>query len=134
FVVTLSAPSGRSVTLAWSTQGLANASGLPVDVAPTSGTLTIPAGQVVGVISIPVKGDLLNEPDETFVLNLGSVTNATLLGGQTQAVGTILDDDALPSLSIADASVTEGDSGTNTATLTVTLSAASGQTVTVAYS
>src|SRR5262249_14659846 len=47
--------------------------------------------------------------------------------------GTILDDDAPPALSIGDVAVTEGDSGTTDATFTVSLSAASGKTVTVDY-
>ncbi len=45
------------------------------------------------------------------------------------SVGTV----ALPTLSIGDASVTEGNGGTTTATFTVTLSSASAATVTVGY-
>ena len=44
-----------------------------------------------------------------------------------------MDNDAIPTLSIANVTVTEGDAGTMTATFTVTLSAASGKTVTVDY-
>src|SRR5262249_28763163 len=47
--------------------------------------------------------------------------------------GTINDDDTPPSLSIADVTINEGNSGSSNATFTVTLSAASGRTVTVAY-
>lgn len=43
------------------------------------------------------------------------------------------DNDPLPALSIGRDAVLEGDSGTRDATLTVTLSPASGQTVTVDY-
>ena len=77
-----------------------------------------------------VKGDTLNEPTETFVVNLGR-HNAFL--ADTQAVGTITNDDPLPTLSIADVSIAEGDVGTVHAVFTVTLSAASGQVVTVNY-
>ena len=42
-------------------------------------------------------------------------------------VGTITDDDPLPTLSVNDVTVMEGNAGTTTATFTVTLSAASGQ-------
>ena len=58
-------------------------------------------------------------------------TNATI-GTDELAQGTIIDDDGTPSLSISSPSVAEGDSG-DTATLAyrVSLSAASGRTVTV---
>ena len=48
-------------------------------------------------------------------------------------MGTILDDDDPPSVSIGNVSVTEGDAGATAATLTVSLSGASGKTVTVDY-
>ena len=55
------------------------------------------------------------------------------LGAQKTATLTITDDDATPTLSVNDVSVTEGNSGTTNATFTVSLSAASGRTVTVNY-
>ena len=58
-------------------------------------------------------------------------TNATILDGQ--GIGTITNDDAAPTLSINDVAVAEGNAGTTTLGFTVTLSAASGQTVTVGY-
>ena len=102
----------------------------------TPGVLTIPAGQLTGTITVPVTGDLLDELNETFFVNLSAPTNATIAGTPSvsaQGVGTITDDDAAPSLSINDVSVTEGNSVTATAAFTVTLSAASGQTVSVNY-
>jgi hypothetical protein len=48
-------------------------------------------------------------------------------------VGTIANDDALPSLSIGDVTLSEGNSGSTTATFTVTLSPASGIQATVNY-
>ena len=50
-----------------------------------------------------------------------------------QGTGTITDDDAVPALSINDVGVTEGHSGTPTATFTVSLSAASVQPITAGY-
>ena len=76
-------------------------------------------------------GDVAFESDETFLLNLSAPSNATI--ADAQATGTIQNDEALPVLAIADASVTEGNTGTVNAVLTVTLSAASVQTVTVNY-
>ena len=74
-----------------------------------------------------VVGDTVDEADETFVVNLFAQANATIADGQ--ATGTITDDDPSPAVAIDDATVPEG----GTATLTATLSAASGRMVTVAY-
>ena len=64
-------------------------------------------------------------------MNLSGATNATI--ADNRGVGTIVNDDTPPSLTINDVSRTEGDlhTGANL-TFTLTLSAASG-TVTVAY-
>src|SRR5260221_2345409 len=74
-----------------------------------------------------VMGDLVYETNETFFVNLSSPTNATLADGQ--GVGTIIDDEAPPALSISDAGVVEGDGGTTNAVFVVSLLAASGQAV-----
>ena len=71
----------------------------------------------------------MDEANETFTVGLSNPANATIADGSGQ--GTITDDDAAPTLSIDDVSVTEGNAGTTTATFTVSLSAASGKTVTV---
>jgi hypothetical protein len=83
-------------------------------------------------VTVLVNGDLLDESDESFLVNLTGPTNATLADGQ--GIGTITDDDALPSLAVNDVTVTEGDSGTTNANFTVSLNAPSGRTVTVDYS
>src|SRR5204862_280288 len=74
-------------------------------------------------VSISVNGDALNEPDETFFVNLSSPGNAVL--ARTQGTATITNDDPLPGLSINNLSVAEGNNGTVNAVFTVTLSAAS---------
>jgi hypothetical protein len=93
--------------------------------------LTFPAGSTSQSITVAVKGDTLNEGNETFVVNLSGGVNATI--ADSQGVGTIVDDDPLPSVTIADLSITEGNTGTKSATFTLTLSAASGRTVSVNY-
>ena len=130
FTVSLSVPSGRSVTVGYAT---ANGSAIaPADFIAGTGTLTFAAGQTTQQAVVLVNGDLLDEVTESFFLNLSGPTNATL--SDAQAVGTIIDDDGLPSLSVNDVTVTEGQSGTVNANFTVTLSASSGQTVSVGYS
>ncbi|HEX8143239.1 MAG TPA: Calx-beta domain-containing protein [Pyrinomonadaceae bacterium] len=130
FTVTLSAQSGKTVTVDYATAD--STATAPADYqAATTTTLTFNPGTVIQTINVTVKGDTLDELNETFFVNLTNPVNATITDAQGQ--GTITDDDATPSLSIDDVTVTEGNSGTNTATFTVTLSAASGQTVTVDY-
>jgi hypothetical protein len=86
----------------------------------SGGTLTVPAGVTSFTVSVPTTTDVLDEANETYTLTVGG----------TSGTGTITDDDATPTLSVNDVSVNEA---AGTATFTVTLSAASGQTVTVNY-
>ena len=126
FTVSLSATSPQPVSVQYSTaSGTAGAS----DYTSQSGTATIPAGAPSATIDVPIVNDSLDEPNETFVVNLSSPTNGTIADSQGQA--TITDDDPAPTISIANATaVTEGAN----ASFTVSLSAASGKTVTVGYS
>jgi hypothetical protein len=102
------------------------------DYVAASGTLTFTAGQTSKTISVAAKGDTADEPNETFYLGLSNPTNATI--GTAQAAATIVDDDVpAVSMSINNVSVSEGNSGTTNAVLTVTLSGTTAQTVTVNY-
>jgi len=88
FPVTLSASSATDVTVQYGTApGTADAS----DYTPASATLTIPAGQTAGTITVHVSGDTAVEPDEVFTVNLSSPTGASIATGT--ATGTILNDD-----------------------------------------
>ena len=128
FTVTLSAASGRTVTVNYAT---ANGGATGADYVATSGQLSFAAGETSKTIVVPVNGDLLDEADETFNVNLSGAAGATVADGN--GVGTITDDDAPPALSVGDVTVTEGNSGTTSANFVVTLSAPSGRTVTVNY-
>jgi glucose/arabinose dehydrogenase len=55
-----------------------------------SGTLTIPASSVSVNLSIPVWADLLPEPDETFTVDLSSLTGTGVTMRRPSATGTIL--------------------------------------------
>ncbi len=130
FTVNLSAPHTQTVTVKFATAS--GTASLSTDYTAVTGTLSFSPGQTTKSVTVPVKGDTLFEPNETFFVNLTSPTNAPL--ADSQGKGTITNDDpAPPSLSIADVSVTEGNSGTVNAVFTVTLSAASTQTVTVKF-
>jgi uncharacterized protein YhjY with autotransporter beta-barrel domain len=131
FTVSLSAPAGPG--------------GVSFDIATANGTATagvdyvaqsltgqtIPAGSSTYSFTVLVNGDALNEPSETFFVNVTNVTGAVVVDGQ--GVGTVTNDDPAPSLSIDDVTVVEGNAGTINAVFTVSLNAASGQTVTVNY-
>ena len=95
-------------------------------------TLTLAAGSTGATITVTPTDDTATEPSETVVLTVGA-GSGYLVGSPASASGSIADNDALPTLSIADVSVTEGNTGTKTVTLTVRLSAASTSTVTVAW-
>src|SRR5262249_33332989 len=123
----------------------ANDTAGPDDYTPTSGTLTfLPSnidganpnyptgvGETSKTITVQINPDALDEFDETFFLNLSAANGATIVDPQGQAA--IIDDDAAPSLTINDVSVNEGNVGTTGAAFTVSLSAASGKTITVNY-
>ena len=125
FTVSLTPVSGRQVTVQYAT---ANGSAIaPGDYTATSGSLTFAPGQTTKTVSVPVNGDALDEIDETFNLNLSVPANATILDGV--GLGTIVDNDGLPSLSVNDVTVTEGNGGGVNAVFTVSLTSASGQAV-----
>jgi hypothetical protein len=132
FTISLSAASSQPVTVAYATaHGTATAGS---DYTAAAGTLTFAPGQASKAVTISMLGDILDEADETFFVNLTGPTNATLL--DAHGVATILDDDPLPALSVSvGPSLLEHDTAGLTAdlTLTLTLAPASGRSVGVAY-
>jgi hypothetical protein len=129
FTVSLSAASAQAVTVDYATaNGTAQT---PGDFLAANGTLTFAPGETSKAVAVGVVGDAAIEAAEQFVLNLSAPSNATIADGQ--GVGTITNDD-LPTLSIGDVQVAEGNSGTTTATFTATLSAASPVQVSAGYS
>jgi hypothetical protein len=129
FGVTLAAQSGQVVTVDFATaDGTATA---PADYAAQSGTLSFAPGVTARTIDVSVVGDAVDEPDETFTVNLTNPGNVTIADGQ--AIGTLADDDAATGVSIADVSVVEGNTGTTSASFSVTLAAQSALPITVDY-
>ena len=66
----------------------------PGDFAAATGTLNFAAGVTTQTVTVLVNGDLLDELNETFFVDLSSPSNATL--GDGQGLGTITDDDPEP--------------------------------------
>ena len=129
FAVRLSNPSASVVTVDYATADGTAVAGS--DYTATMGTLNIPAGATTGTVSVPVAGESAFEADETFVVNLTNPTSATI--GDNQAVGTIVNDDAVPSITISDVSQTEGNAGTTTFTFVVTVTPVIASDVSVDY-
>ena len=132
FTVTLAKPSSLVATVAYTTINGSATSGSG-DYTAKTGTVTFAPGVTSQTITILVKGDLKNEPDESFTVNLSSPVNAIIPPGQESRSITILNDDGPPALSVSDAAVAEGNAGTTNLSFTVSLSTDSGLPITVNY-
>jgi len=103
------------------------------DYSSLGGSVTIPAGSASAPITIIPVDDAIVEGPETVILTLSS-NAAYSIGSPSSGTVTIADNDLLvPTLSINDASISEGDSGTKSVTVSGTVSPASTQTITVQY-
>lgn len=91
------------------------------DYLATAGTLNFAAGQATQTVSVTINGDTAVEPNETFFFNLTNATNGGNIADD-QGLGTIANDDATAAVgdvSVGDVTIIEGNSGTKTATFTV---------------
>lgn len=106
------------------------------DYQASSGTLNFAAGGALSqTISVPINGDAIVEANETAFVNLSNlvdITGVTTLG-DAQGQITILNDDSEISISIAAASITEGNAGTVNLNLPITLSATAPANATVPF-
>src|SRR6185503_13540816 len=127
FTVSLSVAYDVPVTVDYATASGSATAGS--DYQAASGTLTIPAGQTSGTITVPVNGDRLSEPDKYFFVNLSNLNFGAI--ADSQGFGVIVDDE--PRVSISDVTKREGRKNTTSFVFTVTLSAAYDQPVTMSY-
>lgn len=126
FVVALSGPASQSVSFSFATSnGTATAGS---DYIAASGALAFAPGEVEKPVVVLVNGDTVDEAQETLFLDISNVQNATV--SSNRGTGFIVDDDG-PTISINDASVTEGNSTTKAATFTLTLSGPSVEAIAV---
>ena len=121
FQVRRLSPAGRALSVSYQTVPGTAAEG--TDYEPRSGVLTFAPETDLLTVTVPVLGDLLDEVDETFSLEL-SATDPVVVG-EGPAVATISDDDG-PRFAPAGASVTEGQAGSVPATVVVTLTTKDG--------
>src|SRR5207247_644903 len=122
FTVTLSNASSQTVTVQYATAD-GTATVADTDYFAASGTVTFLPGQTSQPVTVIVNGDTKFESNESLFVNLTLPTNATISDGQGQ--GTIVNDDAKPTLSINNVTQAEGDAA-HTLIVTVSLSQDSG--------
>jgi len=129
FKVSLDEVSGQLVEVNLAT---ADATATTADndyVAKLDGKVMIKPGDKEAIFTVTVNGDLVNEADERFLVNVVSATNATI--EDNQAVGTIRNNDV--KLTVGDVTALEGDSGATLMDFTVTLSGESSHEVSVDF-
>jgi len=87
---TLSAVSGRTVTVAMNFAGTATGGGVDYTISATQ--ITIPANSLTGSATVTAQDDLIDDDDETVEVSITNVTNGTESGTQ-QVTITITDND-----------------------------------------
>jgi disulfide oxidoreductase YuzD len=128
FTVVLAGTPTQPVVVSYTTRD--RSATAPLDYNSVTGQLRFEVGQNIRTISVPVRADVLDEPDEFFELNLLPAQGATL--ARAQGVCRIIDNDP-PSVSINSVQVVEGSSSPTTARLTVSLSSPTFEEVRVQY-
>ncbi|MDP2901562.1 MAG: Calx-beta domain-containing protein, partial [Methylovulum sp.] len=128
FTLTLSEAAAQAVSIDYAT--LDDTAEAGQDYTASSGTVSFAAGETRKTISVPIIGDKAVEINETLRLALSNPNGITL--NDSEAVATLTNDDQ-PLLSITGTALSEGNTGSSNATVTVNLSAAFDKTVTVDY-
>ncbi|MCX7041126.1 MAG: fibronectin type III domain-containing protein, partial [Gammaproteobacteria bacterium] len=118
FTLSLSGPASSAISFDITTDNGTAAPDIDYVSKSTPGQ-TIAAGQTSGTFAVTINGDTMVEDNETFTVNVSNVVNANLADGFAR--GTITNNDNAV-VSIADASLAEGNSGESTATFVVRLS------------
>ncbi|MEL6929129.1 MAG: Calx-beta domain-containing protein, partial [Cyanobacteria bacterium J06600_6] len=136
--IAIDKPSTKQITVAYTTED--DTARVDEDYQEATGTVIFALGETNKTIDLVLTGDVLNEADESLLLNLSDAVNADL--NREHAVITIKNDDALPQISVQDASVLssipikngEGNIKNSTGLLfEVSLDSPSNQTVKVDY-
>ena len=128
FEVTLNEASGREVTVMYRT--VAGSALAESDYTAVSGQLTFEPGTLQQTVAVGTVDDGVSESEESFTVELHDPGEASVSTSRGTGTGTIIDNDELPVVSVADATpVSEGDA----ATFAVTLNEESGREVTVFF-
>jgi sugar lactone lactonase YvrE len=93
--------------------------------------VTMFAGETTKTFFIPLFDDTRDENDESLIVVMSAPTGGATVGPQHFSTLTIADDDAPPTLTIRDASIVEGHTGSKTMYFTLSRSAGSSKNVSV---
>lgn len=131
FTTTMSGTGGGTFAYSWSgtatsadytqtlTNGMFATTGGSGNVTVSGSNITVDSTVTAFTVTVPTTTDTLDEADETVRL---------VIGGVTASSGTITDDDAAPTITVDDVTESAG-----SCIFTVSLSAASGKSITVDY-
>lgn len=138
FRLSIDPPVDRELVVQWKTRtgsfGGLDAAGVDDFLGVSNGVLRVPAQATSAELVVQVVGDKQLEPDESFGVEISSVEGGRIERGA--AVGRIRNDDkppVVPSISIADGRVAEGNSDEKTFEFTLSLSAPTEREVTVVF-
>jgi hypothetical protein len=123
-------------TLANGTATGGAACGAGVDFVNTGGTVNFADGESSKTFIVQICDDAVFEGDETFTVTLTNPQGGAVLGSPSSATVTIVENDPMPvvpTLTINDVSIVEGNAGFSTATFTVTLTNPNASATTVQY-
>lgn len=124
FEIMLSQPQLTPITVGYATApGTAISTGASADFVAKTGSVVIPVGQVRATFTVDIIGDVRNEGPETFRVNVTSLSPG-LKREFDFGIGRIIDDDDVPTISIGDAFIHEGNAGTKIMSFPVILSVA----------
>ena len=129
FAISLDTAAAVDVSVDYTTTDVEASDGL--DYTGVTGTATVLAGDTSTTVDVTILDDFTYEGDETFTLDLSNEVNGTI-GGAT-GTASVTDDEAAPAVSIADASTSEGNSGTKKLNFSVSLDVVSAFDVSVDY-
>ena len=129
YTVTLSAASPKTITVNYTTTNVTAIAG--EDYTTNASTLSFAPGETSKTITVQVSGDVIYEAAETYTVNLSGPVNAQISSGQV--TGTITNDEAIPTVSIQDVNIIEGNTGTKNLAFTVSISGPSAFTTTVNF-
>ena len=127
FNVVLDAPATEPVSVSFITANGSAQAG--PDYQAKTGVVSFGVGYSSAVISVPVIGESVDEGNETLSVLLANPQHATL--ADASAVGTIVDEDPFPLVSISDGQLEEPDSGNGTMVFRASLDCNTGSNVTV---
>ncbi len=82
FSVVLSAALSQDLTVNY---GTSDGTAFAADYRAINGVLTFAAGQTIKTITVPIAGDALDEPNETFYINLSGASGVTMADSQAWA-------------------------------------------------